>query len=149
MLVPIIIIIICSSTMIIEWMTHSNRMHGMTKVWWCPGFANSGNLACHGEMMLVLDVHQAQKMKEIKTERIFVLTGHGMTNMVQPVDKILQKSYWTAMWKRNWRIMWGAGSQQVKEEFSSPIASSWGRLGRKSLPRRIWSFVSSKSVASL
>ena len=43
--------------------------------------------------MLVLDVHQAQKMKEIKTERIFVLTGHGMTNMVQPVDKILQKSY--------------------------------------------------------
>ena len=46
--------------------------------------------------MLVLDVHQAQKTKEIKmymylrdeckAEPIFELTGHGMTNMVQPVD---------------------------------------------------------------
>ena len=55
--------------------------------------------ACHGDMMLVLDVHRAQKTEEIqkylrdecKTEPIFVPAG--MTSMVQLVDVIFNRPF--------------------------------------------------------
>ena len=55
--------------------------------------------ACHGDMMLVLDIHRAQKMEEIqkylrdecKTELIFVPAG--TTSMVQPVDVIFNRPF--------------------------------------------------------
>jgi hypothetical protein len=55
--------------------------------------------ACRGDMMLVLDVHRAQKTEgiqkylrdECKTEPIFVPAG--TTSMVQPVDVIFDKPF--------------------------------------------------------
>jgi hypothetical protein len=55
--------------------------------------------ACRGDMMLVLDVHRAQKTEEIqkymrdecKTEPIFVPAG--TTSMIQPVDVVFNKPF--------------------------------------------------------